>query len=96
MRRAAARLLLDDLCALHNLAPERLDDFLPVPGSDLRIAKYPASKPPGLRRVVRGFLLSVTSARLVSTGRALLRQIDSEHSERFCAERRVDQRLHLC
>ena len=39
---------------------------------------------------------SVTSARFVSTGRALLWQIGSEHSERFCTERRVDQRLHLC
>jgi hypothetical protein len=51
--RREAGLLLDDLRALHNLDPKGLDDLLPVPDSDFRIAKYPVTKSPGLCRVFR-------------------------------------------
>jgi len=54
-----AGLLLDDPRALHNLEPEGLDDLLPVPGSDFRIAKYPVTKSPGLCWGIQGFISAV-------------------------------------
>ena len=41
--RLAAGLLLDDLRTQHGLAPEGLDDFIPVPGAGFAIGKYPVT-----------------------------------------------------
>ena len=42
-QRLEAGLLLDDLRSQHGLTPEGLDAFIPVPGADFAIGKYPVT-----------------------------------------------------